>query len=91
MSLESQVELCLSNYQKWKNQALVSRNNSESKKYMEKAFFWLELQTAFIVLDAVEKTNGNDKEIKKKLIQAKINLSKKLADYADKILNEITF
>lgn len=91
MSLENQVELCSSNYQKWKNQALLNKDIHEARKCMERAFFWIELQTAFIILHTVEHTKGNDKEMKKKLIQAKANLSKKLADYANEILNEIKF
>ncbi|MEM7825020.1 MAG: hypothetical protein QXO27_03545 [Candidatus Aenigmatarchaeota archaeon] len=89
MSLQSQIQLCLINYQKWKDQALFSKDASESKKCMDRAFFWLELQTAFIVLSALEQTKGNDKEFKKKLIRAKTNLCKKLAEYAKELLDEI--
>ena len=56
---------------------------------MKRAFFWLELQTAFITLFAIEKTNGNDSKAELKLISAKANLSKKLAEYAKEILNEL--
>ena len=89
MSIESQVALCSHYYQKWKNQALFSRDMYEARKAIERAFFWLELQSAFVILHAMEQTKGNDKEVKKKLILAKANLSKKLAEYAKEILNEI--
>lgn len=89
MPIENQVELCSQHYQKWKDQALFSRDIYEARKCLERAFFWLELQTAFIVLHTIEQAKGNDKEVKRKLIQAKANLSKKLAEYAKEILDEI--
>ena len=89
MSLETQIELCSENYQKWKNLALNATDLIKSRKYLEKAFFWLELQSAFIVLWSVEKSNSKDKDATRKLIIAKTNLSKKLADYANQTLNEM--
>lgn len=89
MSVESQVALCSQHYEKWKNQALISRDMDEARKALDRAFFWLELQTAFIALHAVEQARGEDKEVKRKLIQAKANLSKRLAEYAKEILDEI--
>jgi hypothetical protein len=56
---------------------------------MEKAFFWLELQAAFLVLFAVEQAKGKDKQIKRKILMAKANLSRRLADYAKQTLDEI--
>lgn len=91
MSIESQIELCSSHYQKWKDQALLSKDIYEARKCLKRAFFWLELQTAFIVLYTLERTKGNDREVKKKLIQAKANLSKRLAEYVKEILDEIKF
>jgi hypothetical protein len=89
MPIESQIEMCTEHYQKWKDQALGTRDSIEARKAMERAFFWLELQTAFIALHSVEQVKGQDREVKRKLIVAKANLSKKLADYAKKILDEI--
>lgn len=89
MPIENQVALCSHYYQKWKNQALFTTNVNDARKALDRAFFWLELQTAFIVLQAVEQTKGNDKEVKKKLIHAKANLSKRLAEYAKEILDEM--
>jgi len=91
MSIETQIALCSQHYQKWKNQALFTSDIYDARKAIERAFFWLELQSAFIVLHAAEQAKGNDKEMKLKLIQAKTNLSKKLADYAKQILDEINF
>jgi len=85
----SQISLCSKNYQKWKELALTSDDKEKMKKYMEKAFFWLELQTAFLALWAIENLSKNDPEIEERIVIAKSNLSKKLADYAKKILNEI--
>ena len=73
----------------WKDKASFTNDIHEAKKALERAFFWMELRSAFIFLLSVEKTNGNDSKTKEKLIQAKINLSKKLSEYAKEMLNEI--
>lgn len=91
MSIGNQIALCSQHYQKWKGLALNSQNTVESRKALERAFFWLELQTAFITLHAIEQMKGRDPTVKRRLIIAKANLSKKLADYADEILNEVRF
>ncbi len=91
MDLGQQIALCSEHYQRWKEQALVARDTFESRKAIERAFFWLELQSAFIVLHAIEQIKGNDPSTKRKLITAKVNLSRKLADYANEILNETIF
>ena len=89
MSVQEQIALCNTHYQKWKNLALSTKNMEESKIALERAFFWLELQTAFITLFTMEKLQNADPEIKLRIIAAKANLSKRLADYADSILNEL--
>jgi hypothetical protein len=89
MSIESQIALCSEHYKRWKEQALLTNDIFEAKRAFNKATFWLELQSAFIVLHSIEQRKGNDKDVKMKLIKAKANLSKKLADYAQEIINEI--
>lgn len=89
MSFEDQLEICSFHYNKWKNAALTSNNMDEVRKNLEKAFFWLELQTAFIALDSVEKFQGKDPKVKNKLLIAKTNLSRKLANYANQVMDEM--
>jgi len=89
MSLESQVSVCSQHYQKWKTMALTAKSMQEAERYLDKAFFWLELQTAFITLFAAEQANGENAEIKQKIINAKANLTKKLANYCDQTLKEL--
>ena len=89
MSFEDQLEICSFHYNKWKNAALAASDKEEVRKNLEKAFFWLELQTAFIALNSVEKYQAKDPKVKNKLLIAKTNLSKKLTNYANEILNEI--
>lgn len=89
MTLQNQIITCSSNYQKWKDLALTATNQKEAGRYMKRAFFWLELQSAFTVLFAVEQAKGKDPKVKIKLVKAKASLSKKLADYASEILNEM--
>jgi hypothetical protein len=89
MTLQNQIATCSFHYQKWKNLALSTVDPKEANRCMKKAFFWLELQSAFIALFAIEQAKGNDHNVKKQLIIAKTNLSKRLADYASEILNEL--
>ncbi len=89
MDLGQQIALCSEHYQNWKDQALVAKDTFESRKAIERAFFWLELQSAFVVLHAIEQVKGKDPETRKKLIVAKANLSRKLVDYAEQILNDL--
>jgi hypothetical protein len=89
MDLRQQIDMCSEHYQKWKSAALNSLDRDEAKKAMERAFFWLELQSAFITLRAVELTTGNDEEKREKILTAKAKLSRRLIEYAKEILNEL--
>ena len=89
MPVEEQIAMCSEHYQKWKDIAFAANDVEESRKALKKAFFWLELQTAFMALWTIEQTKGKDPEVKRQLIMAKTNLSKRLADYANEILDEL--
>ena len=89
MSIETQIATCTEHYQMWKDKALFTNDIYQAKKAIERAFFWMELRSAFLFLSAIEKTKGNDNETKMKLIQAKTNLSRKLSEYAKELLDSI--
>jgi hypothetical protein len=89
MDVRNEILLCSENYQKWKSLALSSNNSGEGRKFLEKAFFWLEIQSAFITLFAAEEARGKDPAFKKKLMIAKASLLKRLSNYAEKTLNEM--
>ena len=89
MDITEEISLCSENYEKWKGLALAAEDKKESKRFMEKAFFWLELQAAFITLFAAEQMKGKDPILKRKILLAKANLSRKLAEYAERVLKEI--
>ncbi len=91
MNLQEQLELCAYYYKKWKKLANSSKSLEEAKKFMKKAFFWLELQSAYLALWSIENLKGKDQKVREKLIIAKANLAKKLADYAEEILREFKF
>ena len=91
MAIEDQIALCSEHFSKWKSMALSAEDANEAKRCMEKAFFWLELQSAFIALNAVEQTRGSDAQVKEKILHAKSNLTRKLVDYADETLKELGF
>ncbi len=89
MSTETQITTCGEHYQTWKDKALFAKDIYEARKSVERAFFWMELRSAFIFLHTIESTKGNDKETKEKLIRAKVNLSKKLSEYVKVMLEEM--
>lgn len=85
-----QIATCSEHYQMWKDKALLTNDIYQARKAVERAFFWLELRSAFLFLLAIEKTKGNDSEVKSKLITAKINLSRKLTEYMKEMINELS-
>lgn len=91
MSIRNQVSTCSEQYSKWKKLAMDADTVSGVKECLNKALFWMELQTAFVTLWSIEKTNVNNSAAKTALIKAKTNLSKKLADYAQKTLEELNW
>ena len=90
MSIETQIATCSEHYQMWKDKALFTNDIYKARKALERAFFWMELRSAFLFLLAVEKTKGNDSEVKGKLITAKLNLSRKLTEYLKEMINELS-
>ena len=91
MPIDTQMATCAEQYSKWKQLALDAQTLPEVKECLSKALFWLELQTAFMALWNIEQTRGKDPAVKRQLIVAKANLSKLLADYAQKTLDEINW
>jgi hypothetical protein len=89
MDFQEKVQTCWENYKKWKKRALAAEDKEKLARFMQKSFFWLEMLAAFTFLWAVEQTQGKNPEAKKKLIIAKAKLTKRLADYADKIWKEM--
>ncbi len=89
MTLETQIGTCTEHYNMWKDKALFTNDIYQAKKAVERAFFWMELRSAFLFLLSIEKTKGNDSETKEKLIKAKLNLSRKLTEYIKERLQEI--
>ena len=90
MPIETQIATCSEHYQMWKDKALFTNDINQARKAVERAFFWMELRSAFLFLLTIEKTKGNDSEVKSKLITAKINLSKKLTEYLREMINELS-
>jgi len=91
MPIYEQIATCAEQYSRWKRLALDAQTLPAMKECLEKAMFWMELQSSFVALWSVERTMGNDPSAKRKLIVAKSNLSRKLADYAQKTLDELNW
>jgi len=87
MSLKEQLEMCYKNYKKWKELAF-SLDGTESQKAMERAFFWLEMHSAFFAVGILEKTRKMSKDDAIKLIQLKSKLIERLVEYAKTLIEE---
>lgn len=83
------INICTRNYQTWKDEALKAQTKEEMKKYMDKAFFWLELQSNLLILWTIENTMGNNPELKKKVERAQMNVNRKITKYASELLKEL--
>jgi hypothetical protein len=83
------IKTCTTHYQTWKNEALKANNTEEMRKFMDKAFFWLELQNNLLILWTIETTMGNDPKVKEKLDKAELNVNRKITDYASQVLRDM--
>jgi len=83
------IKTCSTHYQTWKNEAFKAETPEERKKFLEKAFFWLELQSNLLILWTVENTMNSDPNIKEKVKKAHINVNKKIAEYASEVLKDL--
>ncbi len=83
------IQTCSSNYQTWKKETLLAKSPEETKKFLEKAFFWLELQSNLLVLWTVQNTMSDDLNVQEKVEKAQININKKIVDYASGVIEEL--
>jgi hypothetical protein len=83
------IKTCTTHYQTWKSEALKANNTEEMRKFMDKAFFWLELQNNLLILWTIESTMGNDPTVKEKLDKAELNVNRKITDYASQVLKDL--
>ncbi|MCD6402943.1 MAG: hypothetical protein J7K98_01285 [Candidatus Aenigmarchaeota archaeon] len=83
------IEICTSHYNYWKKKAIDESDPVERKKAIERAFFWLETQTSFLILWAIENSKIEDETVKKRVMKARANLSKKLIEYAENVLKDL--
>jgi len=82
------IETCTPHYQTLKKEALKAKDPEKVKRFLEKAFFWSELQSNLMVLWTIEQTMGNDEKIKEKVENAQININKKIMDYANSVIED---
>jgi hypothetical protein len=80
MDIREQLEICYRNYKKWKEKALFS-SDKDAKEAIERAFFWLEMHSAFFAVGVLEKSE-NSKEGLQKILAMKMKLLEKLCEYA---------
>lgn len=82
------IKTCTPHYQTWKEEALKANDPGEIKRFLEKAFFWSELQSNLIVLWTIEQTMGDDESIKEKVENAQLNINKKIMNYAKTVVED---
>ncbi|MEM5834922.1 MAG: hypothetical protein QXQ69_03685 [Candidatus Aenigmatarchaeota archaeon] len=85
----NELEFCTEKYKKWRNIALNSENLEEAKKAAERAFFWLELYSAYLAILSAEKLAKHNKKLKNKIFAARIKICKKLNEYSKQMLNDL--
>jgi hypothetical protein len=83
------IKTCTTHYQTWKNEALRAQTREEMRKFLDKAFFWLELQSNLLILWTIENTMGNDPKVKEKIEKARLNINKKITGYASEVLRDL--
>lgn len=84
------IKTCSTHYQTWKDEALRAQTREEMKRFLDKAFFWLELQNNLLMLWTIENTMGKDPNIKKKIEKAQMNVNKKITQYASEVLKDLS-
>ena len=87
MELRQQLEICYKNYKKWKELAF-SLSGIESKKALERAFFWLEMHSALYAIGIIENSKNMSKDEIRKLVSIKMNIIEKLSDYAKTLIED---
>ncbi|MEM5815175.1 MAG: hypothetical protein QXD89_01655 [Candidatus Aenigmatarchaeota archaeon] len=87
MDIRSQLEICYLNYKKWKEKAFNSFG-LESKKALERAFFWLEIHSAIYAIGILE-TKVKTRQEKRMVLEAKKKVVEKLEEYEKIILEEL--
>lgn len=83
------IKTCTTHYESWRNEALRAQTREEMKKFMDKAFFWIELQSNLLILWTIDNTMGNDPSVKKKVEKAQMNVNKKITQYASEVLKDL--
>ncbi len=89
MDLAEKIAICEENFKRWREAALKAKDMNEARRFMEKAFFWLKLQTAFITLFSLESFAKGDEDLARKILIAKVNLIKKMVDYTKNLIDEM--
>ena len=83
------IRTCSTHYQNWKKEALLAKTPEDTKKFLEKAFFWLELQSNLLILWTVKNTMTDDPVVQEKVEKAQININKKIVEYASSVIEEL--
>ncbi len=89
MSIENQIKTCTEGFERWKERAFFCNDLYEARQALDRAFFWMELRSAFMFLHTVEQMGGNTKDTREKIMKAKINLSRKLSEHVKDLINGI--
>ena len=84
------IKTCSTHYYTWKDEALRAQTKEELKKFLDKAFFWLELQNNLLILWTIKRTLGDDPNILKKVEKAEMNINRKITDYASQVLKDLS-
>lgn len=81
--------LCMRNYNDWKEAAFYASTKDELNVALEKTFFWLELKSSLLMLWALENLHKDNPHMKAKIMEAQYNLNAKIVGYMQKVIREL--
>ena len=85
--IQRHISMCTRHHVRWKRMVGFARTERERERYLERAVFWLEMQTALVSLWAAEQ-KASGPEMKRRLVEAKSNLLVRIASYGRTIEDE---
>lgn len=87
MDLQKQISMCARHHAKWRRAASFARDTAQRKKYLERAVFWMEMQTDLVSVWSEEKKDPTP-NTRRKLMETKSSISSRLASYGRNLADE---
>lgn len=86
--LQRHISMCTRHHAKWKRMVSFARTEGEREKYLERARFWLDMQSTLVSLWSMEQ-RANGSEARNRLADAKSRILTKMTGYGRELSGEI--